>query len=168
MRGRHTRLSSLVTPMQTGDFWGPTPQDIYSWQFTGSRAARGWDLTCTMCSQGDVAFKGSIKARSTWLRKELLALYLHSICPRKKDCWLPSGSKQSKPHEPERRRWTDPAGKSDNTVSNTLAMCMPFSPEGPSEGYVQTKVHKDVLHRCFVTFAVSSDGIKQKHLDASH
>lgn len=24
--------------------------DIYSWQFTGSRAARGWDLTCTICA----------------------------------------------------------------------------------------------------------------------
>lgn len=34
--------------------------DIYS-----SRAARGWDLTCTLRSQGDAAFKGSFKASST-------------------------------------------------------------------------------------------------------
>lgn len=39
--------------------------DTYSWQFTGSRAARGWDLTCTLRSQGDAAFKGSFKASST-------------------------------------------------------------------------------------------------------
>lgn len=98
-----------------------------------------------------------------------------------KNCWpsnstpfvpqgllAPSGSKRSNSHEPERRRWTDPAGTSDNTVSNALAVGAPFSPEGPSEGYVQTKVHKDALHRCFMTFAVSSGGIKQKHLRAPH